>query len=235
MSLFLSRLSLNPRSQQAISEIGHPYELHRTLSKAFPPDTFHKERQDDDAAGLLFRVDGQTCADSVVVLIQSRIAPDWAYLNDVKDTWGHAYLLRAPESRPFILKLAAGQDLAFHLRANPTKRLGKSAGDNKGKRVGIYKEDEQLKWLEEKLQGNQGKGRAPSGFRLVRVQVSRDEKIEDKPAFNSARPALELLSVQFDGILKVENVALACQTIQRGIGSAKGFGFGLLSLARIKE
>lgn len=234
MSLFLSRLSLNPRSQQVISEMRHPYEMHRTLSKAFPPDTFRKERKDNDAAGVLFRVDGQPCTNSVIILVQSRIAPDWAYLDAVKDAWRHAYLLRAPESRPFVLKLAVGQDLAFRLRANPTKRLGKSAGGDKGKRVGIYKEDEQLKWLEEKLHGNQERGRAPSGFRLLSAQ-SRDEKIEDKPEFNNARPELELLSVQFDGILKVENVDLACQTIESGIGPAKGFGFGLLSIAPLRS
>ena len=34
--LYLSRLALNPRSRQAQAEIRDPYQMHRTLSKAFP-------------------------------------------------------------------------------------------------------------------------------------------------------------------------------------------------------
>ena len=34
--LYLSRLILNPRSRQVMSEMAHPYEMHRTLMRAFP-------------------------------------------------------------------------------------------------------------------------------------------------------------------------------------------------------
>jgi len=37
--------------------------------------------------------------------------------------------------------------------------------------------------------------------------------------------------VQFDGVLQVINADDFVKTIARGIGSGKGFGFGLLSLA----
>ncbi len=42
-------------------------------------------------------------------------------------------------------------------------------------------------------------------------------------------------AVRFEGVLKIINKELFTKTIENGIGSAKGFGFGLLSLARIKE
>lgn len=41
----------------------------------------------------------------------------------------------------------------------------------------------------------------------------------------------ELFSVRFDGILTVTDQALFRTTLEKGIGSAKGFGFGLLSIA----
>ena len=34
--LYLSRLLLNPHSRQVMGEIAHPYEMHRTLMRAFP-------------------------------------------------------------------------------------------------------------------------------------------------------------------------------------------------------
>jgi CRISPR system Cascade subunit CasE len=41
------------------------------------------------------------------------------------------------------------------------------------------------------------------------------------------------LAVQFDGVLEVTDPAKFLETVRQGIGSAKGFGFGLLSLARV--
>jgi len=232
--MFISRLILNPCNAQVRSELVRPYEIHRTLSKAFRQGVFNKEREKDDAAGVLFRVDEKPCENLITILVQSRLAPDWSFLNYVSDARRQPYLLpaeRVPDGKPnpatteldFAKKLAARQMLAFRLRANPTKRLGKSAGDDQGKRVGIYGEKKQLEWLQRKAEAG--------GFRILRAMVSQDEKIEDKPKHESTRPALELLSVQFDGILKVENVELACRTVAQGIGSGKGFGFGLLSLA----
>jgi len=242
--MFLSRLILNPRNAQVRQELAHPYEMHRTLLRAFKQGVVKVERSEEKAAGILFRVDENPYEQRITVLVQSKpiATPDWNFLLGQKDTRGYEYLLPEssigdgkpnPDITQFDLekKIRDGQILAFRLRANPTKRLGKSAGKDKGKRIGIYKEDEQLKWLEEKFHG---RGR-PSGFRLVRKQISHDEKVEDKPTHENTRPALEFLSVQFDGILKVENVTLACKTIEHGIGSAKGFGFGLLSVAPVKD
>jgi CRISPR system Cascade subunit CasE len=38
--------------------------------------------------------------------------------------------------------------------------------------------------------------------------------------------------VDFEGILVVENAEALAQTVHKGIGPGKAFGFGLLSLAR---
>jgi len=225
--MYLSRLILNPLCAQVRAELARPYELHRTLLRAFPQGIVHKERDDDDAAGVLFRVDEQPRTNSIAVLVQSKIAPDWAFLNDKRDARGHAYLLRPPESKSFdsLARLAAGQTLAFRLRANPTKRLGKGAGDDHHKRVGIYAEDEQLKWLQRKADAG--------GFRIVRAMVSREERIENDAAIHRDERThdLKLLSVQFDGVLQVADAARLRCALACGIGSGKGFGFGLLSLA----
>ena len=46
---------------------------------------------------------------------------------------------------------------------------------------------------------------------------------------------LRHFAVCFEGVLKVTDEDLFTETVENGIGSAKGFGFGLLSLAPIKE
>jgi CRISPR system Cascade subunit CasE len=222
--MFLSRLTLNPRNAQVRTELARPYEMHRTLLNAFPQSKVRVERDDDDAAGVLFRVDESPRDNRIVVLVQSQAAPDWSFLNK-RDARGPAYLHQPAEFKSFELKLVAGQTLAFRLRANPTKRLGKGAGDDHHKRVGIYDEEGQLKWLRRKAEAG--------GFCIVRAMVSRDERIENQEAIprDDRRHDLKLFSVQFDGVLQIVNAADFCKTVTRGIGSAKGFGFGLLSLA----
>ena len=39
----------------------------------------------------------------------------------------------------------------------------------------------------------------------------------------------------FDGVLEVNDPDIFIKSIESGIGSAKGFGFGLLSIAPVKE
>lgn len=244
--MYLSRLTLNPRNAQVRSELARPYEMHRTLLKAFPRGAVGIARDEDNAAGVLFRVDQNPRENEIAVLVQSKIAPDWSFLNNQRDARGHPYLLPASmigDGKPnpamtkldLSKKLAAGQTLAFRLRANPTKRLGKAAGDDKGKRVGLYREEEQLEWLRDKLEGNEHR-RLAGGFRLLRRQTSQEEKIENTRAINRADEShdLKVFAVQFDGVLKVVDKDEAVRTIERGVGSGKGFGFGLLSLAPVR-
>lgn len=226
--MYLSQLLLNPRSAQVRAELARPYEMHRTLLKAFPAGGVNQDRADDDAAGVLFRVDEKPLESVIAVLVQSKIPPDWSFLSDKRDARGHAYLLQPAEFKPFELKLVAGQMLAFRLRANPTKRLGNHARDENGKRVGIYDEAGQLEWLKRKVEAG--------GCRIVRAMVSRDERIENKDAIHRDNRThdLKLLSVQFDGILQVVSMEDLWKTVVRGIGSGKVFGFGLLSLAPVR-
>ena len=221
--MYLSRLILNPRSRQVQSELARPYEMHRTLLKAFPDGKVETERTAEDAVGLLFRVDEDARSGNLHLLAQSQQPPQWARLS------GTDYLLPNtadnPATREVTLQFQVGQLLAFRLRANPTRRLSAGKG-NKGKRVGIYDEEAQLAWLTRK--GEQ------HGFRLLQAQVSRDGKIKNAEAIHGQDGVhdLELFSVQFDGMLQVTDPVLLIRAVDAGIGSGKAFGFGLLSLAR---
>jgi hypothetical protein len=46
------------------------------------------------------------------------------------------------------------------------------------------------------------------------------------------RHKLKLYAVRFDGLLQVVDPQRVLETVRRGIGSGKGLGFGLLSLAK---
>ncbi|MBN1877970.1 MAG: type I-E CRISPR-associated protein Cas6/Cse3/CasE, partial [Anaerolineae bacterium] len=148
--MYLSRLILNPRTRRVQREIANPYELHRTVLRAFPEELQEGER-------ILFRLDVEGHSGTPTLLLQSHTRPDWAWLGD---PGARDYLLQAPETKSFELALAPGRLLAFRLRANPTaKHWREEGGVTKAKRDPLVREEEQRAWLERK--GERG------GFRLV--------------------------------------------------------------------
>ena len=210
--LYLSLLELNPRSRQAQSELRNPYEMHRTLAKAFGEGDAAQE-----AARCLFRMD-EDRQGTLRLLVQSQTPPAWEALTVPPD-----YLYTAPQVKPFAPALQTGQTLAFRLRANPTKRLAaKREGQRQGERIGLYAEEERLAWL-----SRQG---AAHGFRLEMVTVTSEE-----PASCQAKGRNAVFSAAcFEGVLCVTDTAAFSSAVANGIGAGKGFGFGLLSLSRLK-
>jgi CRISPR system Cascade subunit CasE len=222
--MYLSRLTLNPHTRRVQRELANPYELHRTLMSAFPEKLPAGER-------VLFRVDVDERTGIPTVLLQSHGQPDWAWLGDPR---ANGYLLRAPESKPFDLAFTPGQTLAFYLRANPTEKHWREVdGKQKPKRDPLYKEEDQIAWLERKAEAG--------GFLLVRVTVLKEgntysrqplgEPVGDAGKGPKTR-SLTFHAVRFEGLLQVTDPAKLWETVQQGVGPGKGLGFGLLSLAR---
>lgn len=213
--IYLSQLALDPTSRQVRSELADPYQMHRTLSRAFG-DADGELAQ----ARPLFRVvEGRDR--EMQVLVQSRLAPDWDRLPR-----RGSYLAEPPEVKALDLSFRIAQRLRFHLRANPTERrvFGDPAPGQKpsGKRVGIYGEQAQRTWLDRKA--------AEKGFRVLSCVISDRGFQTSRKSPNG--PVMRHLCVDFDGILEVTDPKLFLDALQSGIGSAKGFGFGLLSVAR---
>ncbi|HEY57652.1 MAG TPA: type I-E CRISPR-associated protein Cas6/Cse3/CasE [Anaerolineae bacterium] len=220
--MYLSRLFLNPRSRQVQSEIARPYQMHKTLLRAFPTPVPPNER-------VLFRLEIHPRTGQPMVLVQSQTSPDWGFLEHADQG---RYLLPEWELPPGIpenpqvkavdLRFRRGQRLAFRLFANPTKKI-KVEGRKNGQRVELYREEDQRCWLDRKLQA--------AGARLIEVRISRGRKFIDFQRREDQGHRLTFYGVRFDGLLVVEDPEALLQAVQRGIGSGKGVGFGLLSLA----
>lgn len=246
--MYLSRLILNPRSRQVRNELADPYEMHRTVCSAFPNGLFKVERNEENGTNVLFRVDLHPRTRIPTLLVQSRQKPDWSFLygmqelapantdSKLSDSKFKNYLLgenelpldvENPAIKKMDLQLREGQVLAFRLRANPTfkKTEVKENGEKHKRRLGILEEDKQREWLENKFKS--------AGAGLVSVNIVNEQFTHGK-LFKEKEKALrlKLLSVQFDGVLQVKDSNNLVNSIFTGFGSAKGLGFGLLSLAR---
>jgi CRISPR system Cascade subunit CasE len=211
--MYLTRLILNPRNRRAQRELAEPYQMHKTLMRPFP-DAIDREKD-----RILFRVETNPRTDVITILLQSTLEPQWGWLNS---NGARGYLLRPPETKTFDLNLTPGQVLAFRLRANPTVK--RKCDDGKRRRIGLYREEEQQKWLERKAE--QG------GFRLLSVRSQNAPDVRGWVHHDDAKHKLKLLAVRFDGLLQVADPDPLRETVRCGVGSGKGLGFGLLSLAR---
>jgi len=228
--MYLSKLILNPRARRVQRELANPYELHRSLMAAFPPNLPQGER-------VLYRVDVDARSGVPAALLQSHSQPDWAWLGDPRAS---GYLQRPPETKAFDLTFVTGQTLTFRLRANPTvKRWLPRDKDNpdsekKPKRLPITSDENLRSWLDRK--GTQG------GFRVFTAAIHQEGTVVARqprrplaPELDEARSVrsrkLTFHAILFEGLLQVTDPEGLWSTVQQGIGSAKGFGFGLLSLA----
>jgi CRISPR system Cascade subunit CasE len=154
---------------------------------------------------VLYRLEPERPRGRAVLLIQSEITPQWHRSFDC--FFGER---KQAEMKELRLALAAGQRLRFRLRANPCLRRD-------GKRLGLYGETRQRAWLERKL--------ASAGAVPLDFQVVDEGLVQDRD------PHLEFQSALYEGLLQVRIPQALLETVRAGIGSGKGFGFGLLSLA----
>jgi CRISPR system Cascade subunit CasE len=229
--MFLSKLNLNPRDRHVRSDIARPYEMHKTLWNRFP--TLRRDQTTSkNLDRILFRVDSDRHGANPFVLVQSEIEPDWTSLPS-----GY----QAEPIKSLEPSFAVGQRLRFRLRANPTKKTGSAskterlAGARKnGKRVALVHENDQIAWLLDK--GEQGGFNIPGQWRHENSVKVPDFRVDVVPegwirCGKEGHRDGEFLAVRFDGILVVTDADTFRQTLHQGIGSAKGFGFGLLSIA----
>ena len=208
--MHLSLLEVDPRSHIARTWLGNPYRVHQRLLMAFP---------NADPGRVLFRIEDEWAPPRIIV--QSEAEAEWAA------AFGDFAVLASPvQQKTLSIDLAAGDVLRFRLRANPTKRLSAGCPGKKvdGPRVGLFKEEDQRAWMERKA--------SSAGFELLFVEVRPLSTIVSRknPAKDRARQSH--LAVRFNGRLRVTDPRELEEAVRCGVGSAKAYGFGLLSLAR---
>jgi len=204
--MYLSRLTLDPRSAQARRDLSDPYDMHRTLARAFVagPDSIPER--------FLWRIEvSANVWAKPQILVQSSASGNWAVFNSLP-----GYLQEEVENKQISLDTMICGDGRYRFRiiANPTV-------SRQGKRYGLVTETDQVEWI--RRQG------ARHGFVVESVLPTANE-------LSTSRKGNTRISIHktcFDGILKISQPPAIRNALQCGIGPAKAFGCGMLSLARL--
>jgi CRISPR system Cascade subunit CasE len=178
--------------------------MHKTLCRAF--SRRHGGTFSHECTPFLWRLEPAT--DSVIV--QSCVKPCWA---DTGPDW-MAGCDTPRDIAPVYRAIPLGATFRFRLLANPC------TGKN-GKRCGIDDPTKQTEWLI-----HQG---GYHGFKLKSVEIVDSNVIRGRKG--DGTPDVVFRYALFEGVMNVTEAKQFQNCLVHGIGKAKAFGCGLLSLA----
>jgi CRISPR system Cascade subunit CasE len=224
--MMLSRLVLHPLHREVAAAVRDAQRLHQMVQLGFGPAGAAGPRA---AHEILYRLEVDSGTGGLVLLVQSPAAPDWSLLPPG--------LLAAvdgpnPASRslePMLRELAVGMRLRFRLRANVTRKIKTKSVDGtrcNGTRVPLRSDEARVAWLARKGAAA-GFALAPSDQGVPDLVIGREDTVRG----THGRLPLTFEAVRFDGRLRITDVERFRAALRAGIGPAKAYGFGLLSLA----
>lgn len=227
--MYLARGILNPASREVQRDLADAVHMHRTLMRLFPDGLGDNPRK---TLGALHRIDEDRRRRELVLFLQSTQEPDFsrlpagyfvAFANDLDRAFADE--TENPQVRLVTRErdtIASGDRFVFRLRANTTKKiLTKTLSDGKrqnGKRVPVRDDEQRRDWLSRRA--------ARAGFTVQTVRISEVPVLGGRAKLDQ----LSFAGAIFDGVLEVKDAALFRAALETGIGPAKAYGFGLLSI-----
>lgn len=228
--MFISRIQLNPRRRDAWRLLGSPQRMHAAVLASFvDPPVGDREGE----PRVLWRLDQEQ--ERCFLYVVSPDAPDFAHLAE-QAGWPTTERGTVKPYDGFLAALRPGQRWAFRLAANPTRYVPDREG-GRARRLAHVTVAQQEAWLLERA------GR--HGFRVTTTAVHGADGEVEIPEVAVTRRATHTFerhggaapvtigTAQFDGRLEVVDADLLRKALVAGIGPAKAYGCGLLTLAAL--
>lgn len=227
--MYLSRISIDAKKPDALRLVSSPYRIHAAVERSFA----QAGRKPTHDGRVLWRLDVPAGGRGGACLYV--VSPEEPTLSDVSRQlgWQEGDHWEARDYDPLLNRLRSGQTWAFRLKANPARKVLVDKGHEANSRVmgtiqGHVTEQQQIDWLlvRSETHGFRIMGER-SGAPMVRVSH------RDKSSFLRAGDTVTLVTAVFDGVLEVTDDKVFREALCRGIGRAKGFGCGLMTVAPV--
>jgi len=209
--MYLSRVKLDTDLRSTKSALANPQQMHAIVAGCFDGA---EERQRP-----IWRID--TLQQATYLLVASAASPDFANLITQLTSNGEIEVI-IKDYDGFLSSIKDGDGLRFRLCANPVHSVKQECGQSdRGKLFGHITVGHQKSWLEQRS--------LKSGFELSTFDVvSRGER-----RFRRGDQTVTLTVATYEGLLTVSDADLLRQTLTSGIGRAKAYGCGLMTVARL--
>lgn len=240
--MHLTRFRVNTARPGSRRLLSSPQALHAAVMSSFP----HVLPSSDDTPRVLWRIDHNARAE-IILYILSPDQPDLTHLVE-QAGWPAAAANAATDPRtrgwqtypytPFLERITTGSTWGFRLTANPVHHIRRKDGEPI-KRTAHVTPRHQMQWL---LDRQERSGfrilTKPAGQRLTDHGTEHDLIVHNrrdlrfsKSTDTSTRRNVSMLAVTFDGRLEVTDPAALRRTLTTGLGKAKAYGCGLMTLA----
>ena len=217
--MYFTHMPLNPTRRGTRDLVASPQRMHAAVLAGFLPDVADRDR-------ILWRLDNPE-RHRLDLHVVSREEPSCEGLAD-QAGWPSQPTWRSAPYTPLLDSLEAGQRWVFRLRANPVRSV-RAEGRDRGQRVPVAGEARRMEWL--LRQGSAHGFTVPGGAHErpnARVSEDRTEQFRRRTGTGT----VTLKTVTFEGLLQVTDPAALREALVSGIGPAKGYGCGLITLAR---
>lgn len=231
--MYISRVPLNVTRAGAVHLIESPYRMHAAVEAAFPPDSVR-----DCADGrILWRLDSADQGRGVWLYVVSPESPDLTHIVE-QAGWPTHMEWESKDYTPLLSRIAIGQCWQFRLRANPVRRVHEDKGlrsrrdasEIVGKLQGHVTVRQQSDWLVSRAQSH--------GFEIIADDMGEPSvvvKQRRKERFGRNGKTVTLTTAVFEGRLCVTDADEFRHTLCHGLGRAKGFGCGLMTVTPVLE
>ncbi|WP_329295615.1 type I-E CRISPR-associated protein Cas6/Cse3/CasE [Streptomyces pseudovenezuelae] len=205
----LARIRLNPHSRAVQRDLRDANDMHRSLMRLVPDHLGTSPRQ---TAGLLYRLD-ETDTTSTLLVQAATLDP-----SRLPDDYGHADV---KDLTPMFNALKKGLAVRYRIVVNPvkTERLPLEQKGRRGKRIPLTGPDADHWWTSRA---------AEAGLDLHTVLPTPIAAIRHPP---KGAPSIRHHLVRYDGTATVTDPDALTHAVLTGIGRAKSYGAGLISLA----
>lgn len=242
--MYLTRFRINTGRREGRELLGSPHRMHAAVNMSFPDLLTRDGAGPGDGAGerdgagprVLWRVDRNSAAE-VLLFIVSPGRPDLTHLVE-QAGWPaatDALGWQTYDYGAFLDRLSVGSTWSFRLTANPVHTIRRKEGEPT-KRTAHLTPRHQTVWLLGK--------QADAGFAVAEKRpdqrlLDRGDELQlvvrDRRDLRFAKAAerrtVSLTAVTYDGRLTVTDPDVLRRTLTQGLGKAKAYGCGLMTLA----
>lgn len=215
MTTWLTRITPDLRHRKTTNDMSNVVALHKTIMSLFPSDLGPSARSN---GGVLFRTE-ETTGGGVSILVQSALPPDATRLPQ-----GYGALTAKPLD-PLLDAIGKGFPVRYRLIGNATRKLGRNTTVGKPLQVIPLDGDEAAAWWQRQAE--------QSGLDLrdmVMTPLASATGVRVDKTTSARQPQLHA-RMRFDGTAVVTDPELLRERLLAGIGRAKNYGCGLLTLA----
>lgn len=207
--MYLSRVEIDILDRRKIKELTHLGAYHNWVEMSFPDEVDQEIR-----TRKLWRID--RIRDHLYLLIVSENKPNLEAL----ERYGVSGSAETKDYDKFLDSISEGELYRFRVTLNPVRAVSQGEG-KRGRVMPEITAEQQLAFLESRAER--------LGFKLMPEEYQIVERSWE-PFRKKGQRMMRLSKATYEGILKVTDEELFYNTLTKGIGKKKAYGFGLMTV-----